>query len=33
MGSEVFRFVTIRPPQQVDGEPSDNVIDLGILRK
>jgi hypothetical protein len=33
MSSEVFRFVTIRPPQQVDTvETSDNAVDLGMSK-
>lgn len=30
MSSEVFRFVTIRPPQQVDTGETPNVVDLGL---
>jgi hypothetical protein len=30
MSSEVFRFVTIRPPQQVDPGETANVVDLGL---
>ncbi len=30
MSSEVFRFVTIRPPQQADAGEAPNVVDLGL---
>lgn len=29
MGTEIFRFVTIRPPQQIAADSTTSVIDLG----
>jgi hypothetical protein len=29
MGTEIFRFVTIRPPQQIAANSTTSVIDLG----
>jgi hypothetical protein len=30
MSSEIFRFVTLRPPQQADADATANVVDLGL---
>jgi hypothetical protein len=30
MGAEIFRFVTIRPPQQIAADSTTSVIDLGL---